>query len=574
MKKNLLIIFCSLVSTIFNIFIFKSILLSKTVIFKFAIHPFNICEKYLTLWNIIKILFVFNSFFSYFILYKKVLKIYYTIFYSKKTQKNQHTKQTINNNPTNLHLNIGYDSKNNLISLPEKSLYQNILITGTIGSGKTSSAMYPFTEQLIKYKCNNIHDKIGMLILDVKGNYYSQVLKYAKKYNRETDLIKIDLSGKIKYNPLDKSNLHPSILADRLKNILLLFSPNNSEDFWLDKVSYLICESIKLCRLYNNNYVTFVELHNLIFYRNYYLEKVNELKKNFLNNKLSSDQIYTLLSCLNFFENEFYNLDDRTISIIKSEVSRITGLFISDYTIKHVFCPQKNEINFLGFKDVINSGKIVILNMNIAEYRNLSKLIATYLKLDFQNEVIARIPSLNKLSIKNNYSNRPVCFICDEYQEYVNLSDSNFYAQSREAKCINIVSTQSYTSLLNTLNNQNNVKVIIQNLVNKLWLRTDDTFTIEEAQKIIGKDDKKKISKSISENAKETNYNYLLNSFLSKCSNISESINSYYQQEYIFDTKFFSRNLETFSCMSFLSNGDKILKPQKLKLIPYFKIKQ
>ena len=30
-----------------------------------------------------------------------------------------------------------------------------VAITGTIGSGKTSSAMYPFTRQLIEYKFNN-----------------------------------------------------------------------------------------------------------------------------------------------------------------------------------------------------------------------------------------------------------------------------------------------------------------------------------------------------------------------------------------------------------------------------------
>ena len=53
-----------------------------------------------------------------------------------------------------------------------------MLITGTIGSGKTSSAMYPFTEQLIKYNFLNPDKKMGMLILDVKGNYFEQVKKY------------------------------------------------------------------------------------------------------------------------------------------------------------------------------------------------------------------------------------------------------------------------------------------------------------------------------------------------------------------------------------------------------------
>ena len=164
-----------------------------------------------------------------------------------------------------------------------------------------------------------------------------------------------------------------------------------------------------------------------------------------------------------------------------------------------------------------------------------------------------------------------MCFISDEYHEYVTLSDASFYSQSRESKCINIVATQSYTSLLNTLHDQSSVKVIVQNLVNKLWFRSDDILTIEDAQKQIGKEEKEKISKTISENAKETNFNYIYNKFHSKNSSLSESYNSYYQTDYIFDTNFFTQKLETFTCLSFLSDGNKILLPQKLKLIPYFK---
>ena len=49
--------------------------------------------------------------------------------------------------------------------------------------------MYPFTEQLIKYNSKNSDKKIGMLILDVKGNYYKQIKYYTKKYNLFKDLI-------------------------------------------------------------------------------------------------------------------------------------------------------------------------------------------------------------------------------------------------------------------------------------------------------------------------------------------------------------------------------------------------
>lgn len=230
----------------------------------------------------------------------------------------------------------------------------------------------------------------------------------------------------------------------------------------------------------------------------------------------------------------------------------------------NTFCPKKEDISFHGFRDLVDNGKIVVLNMNIAEYRNLSKIIATYLKLDFQTEVMSR------LSRSNSNSFRSVAFICDEFHEYVSATDADFFAQSREAKCINIVATQSYSSLLNAINNQYAVKVIIQNLINKFWFRTDDINTIDDIQKQIGKEDKVKVSRSITENAKETHYSYFTNSLNSKDSNLSESMSETVQNDFIYDTKFFTQGLETFSCLSFLSDGYKILKPMKLKLVPYF----
>lgn len=440
-------------------------------------------------------------------------------------------------------------------------MYQNFLITGTIGSGKTSSAMYPFTEQLIKYNSAHPNDKIGMLILDVKGNYYLQTKKYAEKYNLLNDLIIIELNSNIKYNPLHKPNLRSQVLANRLRTILELFSENNQESYWLDKAEQIISECIKLCRLYNNGYVTFEEIHKLVTSPEYYKEKINIIRNLFIKSKFSYREIYDLNTSLDFFQKEFFSLDQRTISILKSEITRITNTFVNDFDIFKTFCPEKSELNFNGFSEVINSGKIVVLNMNISEYRNLSKIIAAYLKLDFQTEV------MNNLS-KNNI--RKTAFICDEYSEYVTRTDSNFFSLSREAKCINIISTQSYSSLKNTLHDETASKVIIQNLVNKLWFRTDDIFTIEESQKQLGKEEKFKTSKTISENAKSTNFSYITNSLNSHGSSLSESYNSYTQIDFKYDTNFFTTNLETFYCLAFLSNGNKILPPEKIKTFPYF----
>lgn len=559
MKQHTFVFIFSSILFILGIFIFFPIYLSNDLIFPYAIHPFNICTTYPIFWNNIKILFIIVYIFSSIIISNLIyIKIY------KKTKKlsiiNNHIKLDLS--ISNFNLYIGYDEKNNDIYIPEKSLYQNILITGTIGTGKTSSAMYPFTRQLIEHNHFNTTEKIGMLILDVKGNYYREVYKYAKIYNRLDDIIVIELNGKYKYNPLNKPNIKASVLANRLKTILLLFSKNNTESYWLDEAEKILTECIKLCRLYNDNYVTFEEIHKLVTNKNYYLEKIQLLKNNFLTQDFNCEKSYDLLSSITFLEEEYWKMDERTLSILKSEITRITNCFISDYSVSKTFCPKIHEENFHGFTDLINTGKIVVLNMNIAEYRNLSKIIATYLKLDFQTEVLLR------LSQKN--ITRTVAFVCDEYHEYVTLNDADFFSQSREAKCINIVSTQSYSSLLNTLQDNTNLKVILQSLVNKLWFRSDDIFTIEELQKQIGKEEKEKISKTISENSNDTSYNYLNNSFYSNKSNISESINQYFQSEFVYDTNFFTRNLQAFTCIAFISDGINIIPPQKINLIPYF----
>ena len=562
-KKLFFILFLTLFFLLFylEISLFYSFLLVDFVYLDLGFEVFFIEGL---LWQNIKILFVLFAFLSVLII---SMNISFSISNSRfiKSIFNKHKNNNLERDSNSLQLVVGLNKESGkTLAIPEYGLFQNILITGTIGSGKTSSAMYPFTKQLLEYKYNDANSKIGMLILDVKGNYFSQVYNYAQNIGRLDDLIEIKIKGKYFYNPLDKPFLKPSVIANQLKTILLLFSPNNSESYWLDKAEAVLTEAIKLCRLYNNNYVTFTEIHNLVTKPDYYHEKIANLREKFTKNELSKKQIYNLLSAINFFEKEFLSLDLRTLNILRSEITRITNCFVSDFEVERTFCPPKNKINFHGFKDVINLGKIVVLNMNINEFRNLSKIISAYLKIDFQTEVMRRLT-------KKNISNRVVAFISDEYSEYVTSTDANFFSQSREARCINIISTQSYNSILNTLNNKYSTEIIVQNLVNKIWFRTDDIYTIENAQKQIGKVDKERLSKTISENAKQTNYNFITRSFNSKDSSISESINTYVQNDYVYDFKFFTQELETFNALCFLTDGNKILPPCKIELFPYFK---
>ncbi len=550
--RNIAVLFFTTIIAAFSLLLFRLILFSNRLNVKSNFEIFNLIVTNDKLWICTKYLFVILLIFSNLIIFNFIFSFLSNI------------KKNFNYKTPDFGLLIGKDSFNNDIYIPEKSLYQNILITGSIGSGKTASAMYPFTKQLINYKYNMPSQKLGFLILDVKGNYYKKVLEFANIFNRVDDVIVLGLNGNYKYNPLDKPDIKSSVLANRIKSILLLFSPNNSESYWLDKVEQILECFIDFCRIYNDGYVSFDELHKLTVSYDYYIEKLHSVRLLFNSGNLSHDNCFLLHHLITFLESDYFSLDNRTHNLIKSEITRITNCFVSDYDIKRVFCPTKDEENFYGFNDVIENGKIVVLNMNIAEYRNLSKIMSAYLKLDFQTEVLRR------LAYSSTNFVRPVCFISDEYQEYVTSSDADFYSQSREAKCINIVSTQSYTSILNALNNQNATKVIIQNLINKLWFRTDDKFTIDDVINQVGKEDKKRLSKTFSENSRSNNFDRFSGQFMSVGSSLSTSINSSIQHDFVYDSNFFTQDLETFSCLAFLSNGSSIMKPIKLKMMPYF----
>ncbi len=296
------------------------------------------------LWNSTKIVFVLSYIFSLLIL----LNLIFSFFKKKNTTYYNQNKAPV------FGLYVGKDENNNKVYIPESGLYQNILVTGTIGSGKTSSALYPFTKQLLNYKSDDDLSKLSFLVLDVKGNYYSKVLDFAKSCGRLNDVIVIELNGKYSYNPLDKPNLKSSVLANRLKEILLLFSPNNSESYWLDKAEQILEACINFCRIYNHGYVSFEEIHKLVTDYDYYNDKVIQSREIFLSGTLSKDNVFNLYSSISFLEKDYFSLDNRTLNILRSEITRITNCFVSSLDVKNTFCPANNNNRFLGFDSVLN----------------------------------------------------------------------------------------------------------------------------------------------------------------------------------------------------------------------------
>lgn len=182
-NKTFFISIFLLIIILFNIIIFYDTYFQEeiTIYFLEKIHVF---PKNLS--TIFKISYLIAISITYIF----ILNIIYNKFINNIASKASLDNEEI---PSNNSLVIGKDLTNgNIISIPEKGLYQNILITGTIGTGKTSSAMYPFTKQLLKMN-------VGMLVLDVKGNFHKKLKELANILHK--NVIVIELRWKIYLQP-------------------------------------------------------------------------------------------------------------------------------------------------------------------------------------------------------------------------------------------------------------------------------------------------------------------------------------------------------------------------------------
>lgn len=434
---------------------------------------------------------------------------------------------------------IAYDENGECISILEDALYQNVLISGSIGSGKTSGAISRLIYPLLK------SGKSG-LILDVKGNFVDRVEEMCKRCGRITDL-KIISKGSSKYFEILSNNTSSLELAGRIKQILELLSTNNNSDsYWLDKVENFLTNIFVLMKYLNK--FNMLELHRLVVEEKYLKECLNDVKESVLKSPPKDKLAFEITNMINFFTKEFEPLDSRIKGIIKSEITRFTIPLVTEYDVYNQFCDR-------GRKELItfNEKSIVVLSVPIGENRTLSKILATILKLEFQKHVLSNIS--NPI---------PLFFIADEFQEFCNVADSNFLSLSREAKCINIISTQSYSSLKSTLKSEDHTRVIIQNLVNKIWFRNDDIYTVSEVIKQLGKTNIVRENKSVSESSTESKKYMFKEGFKNTKSSISKTLNYVETKENEYDENFFTRELKTFEALVLFIGKEGMKEPKKV----------
>ena len=145
------------------------------------------------------------------------------------------------------------------LTIPERGLFTGIAVFGAVGSGKTSSCLYPFAEQILAYKAANKEQRIGGLVLEVKGDFCKRVKEILERAGRGDDYIEISLDSDYRYNPLH-NDLDAYALAFSIASLLNNLFGRGKEPFWQQAYTNLVKFIILLYKV-AYGYVTLFDVY-------------------------------------------------------------------------------------------------------------------------------------------------------------------------------------------------------------------------------------------------------------------------------------------------------------------------
>lgn len=457
----------------------------------------------------------------------------------------------------------------NWARLPENGLYGNIIAFGGIGSGKTASVANPIMRQIMEYKPWVSEEKLGGLILDEKGDFAGFVKDLAKQYKRHDDLIIFTVGGDVKWNPIHKPDALPETIAGQLVAVYQNITGDNGQgnNSWVTQgLLKLISHCIGILRELNG-YVTLDDVNTLVAEI-----ATGEIKDVIAALDSRGDNRETVDSDRldyhrNFFLKEWIAENGKSRSIFVSALKNITTLF-SVPEVKDTFSPVESTINFIGFNQAIDSGKVIVLDIPKVQYGALAQAIGILLKLDFQRAALGRV-ARSKQHPKTN-TKRTLFFVCDEYQKFVTAGgsmgegDDNFYALSRQSKCFSLVLTQSPLSITAVIGEEKS-NVMFASLRSKLFLSLENPKDCESAAETLGKDWQDIENVSFSETLQDANFNPVDASISGSHASVSESRQLNQERRYLIEP-IRIQQLKTFEAYASLFNGVKKLPPIKLCL--------
>ena len=359
------------------------------------------------------------------------------------------------------------------------------LITGETGSGKTLAVINNMLWQVTQ-SCPNW----GGICIDDKGLYWETLSRMFKALGREKDLILLrvrpegapaDWQPENTLNFLEDKRLPYSARAKDVCDVAASLGQDGEQPFFKAQSEIhmdfafraLDCAGLP---------VTLENAYGLLASDSYLEDVIGFIRK------VETPEAHALLE---YHRTQIKNQPPEQMGGVRGTlVNRLKHFTHLD--IVKVFCPEKSTF---AFSD-IDKGKVICVAIP-QRFKTERRYIHTLLKLVFYSHVLLRFDRPESERAKDNL----LVLWADEAQKIITASedgtsDYNVVDVIREAKATVVAATQSYTSLIPPIGDEQKAKVFIANMANRVVCKAADEESAKIAADTIGKKKYKKRSYS------------------------------------------------------------------------------
>jgi hypothetical protein len=370
------------------------------------------------------------------------------------------------------------------------------LITGDTGSGKTSSGINQLAHQVFQNE-----NKWGGLCIDEKGVYWETLSAMARHYDREQDLIHLQIRADDKgeqcppphrFNLTGDRSIPFTTYAKFVVDTATSLGQGGDKGFFKSQAQTHIAHALEMLAELNQP-VTLLGAFELLSNKG----KLDEELANLADLDLQTPRRRVLHD---HFINRFLSQPSEQLGGVRETIGNYLQYFLTP-EVAEIFCIAKSTFDF----STIDEGKIILVTMP-QKFQTERRYVNTFLKLLFYNHALRRFDQAKTQRGENNL----LILWADEAQRFMTASedgtsDYNCVDVIREAGATIVAAAQSTTSLIPPLGNDKS-KVLTLNLRNRMIFRSADEADAVQAADFLGK--KRVMKRSWGSSAGKRNVNY------------------------------------------------------------------
>ena len=374
-------------------------------------------------------------------------------------------------------------------ALTVRQSFEGILVTGSSGTGKSSAAGQSLGRAMLRHQ-------YSFLIATTKPDDAKTWMEWARLEGRADDIYLFSPENNFCFGLLDYAFFQGGTRgAGDTENVVSLLSEllefknqnrSNAGDqqFWIDSMKKMLGHFIDLLA-YSGQTISFAGVNKILQSLPQSIEEVKSkewqessyanqlLDRAIANKNLASAQQNDLALAIEYLLFVLPRMEERLRSGIMATLDSITYPFLRGRL--SVLCDGKTNLSpehlFRGERPAI-----IILDLPIKTFHQTGQFI----------QVLWNRLAQQALEKRDTQAfPRPVCFFCDEAQNFCTKYYSLFQATARSARVCSVLMTQNLDSLRAQLG-ESQTEGLLGNLNLKLFFSNDHTPTNEWAAKRIG----------------------------------------------------------------------------------------